>query len=372
MLSPRNILPVTVFVSALIFSISAYAGLYEFNSPTGEQPEKILFQKQDIAPRRISNYHKSMRELIMALSEYGKSRIPDFQIFTHGGQELLEKNLWEYHLENYNNIQKSKQSITDTTFLAKGTEVPDNISEDMQTQLQKYINNIDGIVINDHYCGNARLVKNIQTYNIPTAMIEYCPSTEALDNAIEKAFHDNNMLYAFTSKENAFNKIKKQLIINENANNIFSGKEAKNISFLLDTEDYQTPYYVLDDIRNSNYDIIVINPLFQDKQAYSTDDIHAMQFKKNGAQRLVLAVLNISEISKHDELWQKNWHTQTPDWLIAKTPNNNNVYIAKYWTKEWQRLLSRKFKNLLDQGYNGVLLTGMENLRYFEEQQPLE
>lgn len=372
MLSLKNILPVSVFFPALIFSISAYAGLYGFNPPTEQQQEKPLFQKQDIAPQRISNYHKSMRELVMALSEYGKSRVPGFQIFTHGGQELLEKSLWEYHLENYNNIQKSSKNIPDTTFLAKETEIPEDIDEDMQAQLQKYIANIDGVVVNSHYCGDTRLVKNIKTYNIPAALIEYCPTTEALDNAIEAAFKDHNMLYAFTSKENAFNKIKKQLIINENANNIFSGKEAKNISFLLDTQDYRTPYHVLDDIRNSNYDIIVVNPLFQDNQPYSADDVHAMQFKKNGAQRLVLATLNVSEINKYDEFWQKSWNTQKPDWLLLKTPNEKNTYIAKYWAKEWQRLLSRKFKDLIDRGYNGVLLTGIENLRYFEEQQPLE
>ena len=108
---------------ALVLSTSANAGLYGF-SQTNESNNIEHFS---IPPRHIFNYRKNMRDLVISLAQYGKSRNHNFQVLTHEGQYLLDKSLWEYHLEAYNKIRKSTKQVEDISFLNKKEQMPDLI-----------------------------------------------------------------------------------------------------------------------------------------------------------------------------------------------------------------------------------------------------
>ena len=46
--------------------------------------------------------------------------------------------------------------------------------------------------------------------------------------------------------------------------------------------------------------------------------------------------------------------------------------ITKYWHPEWKKIISRYFKDIINEGFDGVFFTGIENYKYFEDQTPLE
>lgn len=97
-----------------------------------------------------------------------------------------------------------------------------------------------------------------------------------------------------------------------------------------------------------------------------------MKFKKNGTQRILLAEMNVSEADALSYYWQHKWKIGSPDWLVRQSFVNDAGYITKYWTPEWQKLMSGYFKSIIDNGFDGVFFTGIDNHRYFEKQTPLE
>ena len=364
MLLPKRHSIYLAFITALTFSVSAYAGLYGFSNDTNPQTPQYL----EVPPRHITNYRKHMRNLIISISDYAKSKNSNFQIIPHEGQYLLNKSIWEYHQHNYNQIRQSDKLYNDNTFLSE--DAP--LDETNIPYRNKYINAIDGIVINNRYSLNTPIDSSIINHKLPILSIEQCKNEKIVDNVIHRSLIDKSIIYPFVDYNNAFRKIHQQLIINENAENIYKISQAKNINFLLEDELYNDPYMMLQDIRNSNYDIVVINPIFQNTKAFKPDDVEAMKFKKNGARRLIIAQYNISEVSEHDYLWKKGWTIGSPDFIATNSLVNENTYITKYWKPEWHKLMSHYIKSIIDSGYDGLFLTGTENHRYFEQNIPLE
>ena len=365
MSSLKKHIPFCALITALTLSISAHAGLYGFSQIEDLPPAQHL----DVPPRRILDYRMAMRDLVVALAQYGKSRFPDFQVLTHEGQYLLDKSLWEYHRDGYNQIRKKEGYVDDISFLS--FDIPET-DEETPFTIRRYVSLIDGIVVNNHYCGHKSLDSSIKEFDIPIFSIEQCPYDTSLDQAIIDSISDKIGIYPFINKNNAFRKIYHQLIINESAESITQTRDAKNISFLIDDRDFDDIYHFINDIRNSNYDIIVVSPVFQATHPFSKEDVDAMKFKKNGGKRLILAMYNISEISDTDYLWQKKWRKKLPSWIAAPSNTTENAFIAKYWTPQWKKLAAHYFKSIVDSGYDGVFLTGIENHGYFEHNKPLE
>lgn len=351
--------------AALVLSTSAHAGLYGFTQ-TGETPHT---EQSDIPPRHIFNYRKAMRDLLTSVSHYAKSRVPDFQILAHEGQYLLDKSLWEYHLDGYNEIRRSNELVDDISFLSG--DIPET-DENTPAEIKSYVAAIDGLAVNNHYCGNKPVDSLAKHLDLPVFSIEQCSTEEALDDAVARSFADKTAVYPFMEPELAFRSIYRQLIINETADTIRDLKEARNVSFLINDENFSTPYQMIEDIRNSNYDVVIIRPVFHNKIPFDKEQVESMKFKKNGAERLILALYNISEIAETDYLWQKKWDKNKPDWIMAKSPVNKDAFITKYWTPKWKHLVGLYVKSIVDSGYNGIFITGLENHSYFEYNKPLE
>jgi uncharacterized protein (TIGR01370 family) len=129
---------------------------------------------------------------------------------------------------------------------------------------------------------------------------------------------------------------------------------------------------MINSISSSNYDIVVISPLFHHRSPFTPEDVERMQIKRNGATRLILAQINVSEISTKDYFWKTNWRLGNPSWILRPSFSSSNQFITQYWHPQWRKILSRHFKDIVASGYNGVFFTGLENNQYFEHLTPLE
>ena len=115
MSSPRK-LTSALLLAALVFPISAHAGLYGFDEAHPYTPEEKLLSI-DVPPHSIKNYRDLLRENVIALSNYAKANRPDFQIMVHEGQDLLTRSLWEYHLDGYLKARNNGEDVSDPSFL---------------------------------------------------------------------------------------------------------------------------------------------------------------------------------------------------------------------------------------------------------------
>ncbi len=359
----------TISINALATSASAADGLYGFtfaNPYTYE--EQILDFK--VAPKTIINYREAMRENIIALEEFAKAENKNFELIAHEGEELLHKSLWEYHLDGYNEARKKGLNADDPVFLAHLKQTTPE--KDYSLSSEKYGKSISGLAINNRFCGKHVLNEHIKKHNLKLISIDHCKTEAAFDEAAMNATGLNYLLYAFIKPDTAFKKIKKQPIINENAKNIFKVADAENISLLIDDSLYKEKERFLQDIRDSNYDIVVIDPFFHHEKPYSKEDVESLKFKKNGAKRLIFAKINVSEADQDDYYWQDDWEIEKTPWLARASFTDKNAVITQYWNNTWRHLNGLYFKGIVESGYDGAFLTGIENHTYFEKQTPLE
>ncbi|MFI3241274.1 MAG: hypothetical protein R3Y43_01755 [Alphaproteobacteria bacterium] len=290
-----------------LISFNAYAGLYGLDSANPLTKEE-LNQTSLFRKTSILNYPQEMRNNIITLSQYGKKNNPDFQIVIHEGQELAKTSTFEKGVSGF---EKAIKKEYDQNFLAKEDNMPNFEKE--------YLSYIDGVVKNKIY------------------------------------FKDKKLKFLKNSNHKLISKF----------------SDIENYWFDLSDDDYKDKSEKIKKIINSNFDIIIINPMFKNKEKYTEDEINSMKFKKSGAPRLILAQMNLSEISPKDYRYKQEWNKQKPKWFARISLVNEKDYITKYWTSEWKKLLSRHFKAIVESGYNGAFLTGADNHKYFEKTNPI-
>lgn len=370
MLQPKSTFAALIILS-LAFCPKAGAGLYGF-SPFDKDAYKTQELSSDVPPRHIVNYRDLMRENVNMLVEYAKKQNPNFVVIAHEGQELLDKSLWEYHLDGYNNARKFGINAKDASFLVHSKDKLKDIDLNTDIIATTYLKNLDAIALNNLFCQNSPRNKIATQAGLKVISIDQCASEDDFDEAIQESVGEQVLLYGFTDISKAFNNIKEQPVINGSAENITSIKQAHNILFLTDDSQYNDKFSFLEDLRNSSQDVVIINPLFHHSIPFSKEEIQSLKFKKNGTSRLLIAQMNISEADKKSYYWQKNWKTGTPAFLERESYVNQDSMITKYWQEEWRQLIARHFKDIIVSGFDGVFFTGLENSRLFEQQTPLE
>jgi len=364
----RNI--VIILITALVLVSNANAALFGFSSSNPLTPEE---QKLNLPapPRKIINYRQKLRDNINMIADYAHAINPNFQIVLHEGEELLNKSLWEYHLDGYNKIRHKFNPKEDTSFLYR---LPSEGKSDMIAgqALPDFSSKLNGIALNNVFCGNRKLSHVLKRSDLRLIAIDSCPQTEKYEEALQEAFGENILFYGFTNYDHAFNNISKNLLINENAKNISSLQEAKNILLLTDDSNFAKSYDLIRNLQNSNYDVIVMPALFHGHEAFHPHDINSLKFKKNGTTRIVLAEMNITEASPQMYYWRKSWKKNMPTWISRPSFVNEESFIVRYWHSDWQKLLGKFLQGIIQTGFNGVFITGIHNHTYFESQEPLE
>lgn len=355
-------------LSSFLLCSSTKADLYGFGSANPYTPEEQIL---DIStpPVHIVNYREQMRYNINLLANYAKVKNADFQIIVHEGEELLNKNLWEYDLEGYNNARQKKGGAFDPTFLLHGKK---KLSEpSIGSSPHDYVKNINGIVLNNLFCSNRKHNAIAENFGLKVTSIDECDSEESFDEAIQESLGNNHLIYGFTSRKNLF-KNTIHPIINENAKNIYKTNDANNILFIMNDSHYKSKDAMIEDIRNANFDIIIIDPFFKHHKPFSKEEVESLKYKKNGTKRLIFAEMNISEARTDDSYWHKSWKINNPEWIKRASFVDKNGVIVEYWQDTWKKIISKYFKDIVDSGYDGAFLTGLENHKYFEKQTPLD
>ena len=370
MLSLKKTYAALALISITMASVSeARAGLYGFNKANPYTKEEEIL-KMDYLPLEIRNYRAAMRDNLLMLIDYAKEQKPNFKIITHEGQELLTKSLWEYNLEGYNLARQKHEGIEDSFFLSR--ENFNDADPTEGTSAYRYLNLVDAVAINNLYCGQGKETAVTKRHNLGLISIDQCSDDESFDRAIISSVLDKKMIYGFTDKEKAFKEILGLPVINDSAQNVNEVKDAKNILFAIDDSLYEDKDAFINDLLKTNYDIIVIKPLFRHKQRFSSDDIRSLQFKKNGSRRLLISLMNVSEANPKDYFWKSNWKVGSPAWLVRPSFVEKDSVIAAYWDSNWQELIAKHFKDIITTGFDGVFFTGIENHQYFEHLTPLE
>lgn len=369
MLLPRIYFGLFCITAAFLSLCSeARADLYGFNHYNPYTLEERILDLSEV-PVRLQNYRADMRNNLLMLIRYAKQQQNDFKIIVHEGQDLLTKSLWEYAHEGYNRARKNTDA-QDDYFLFHRKFI--NIEPYRGSAAYEYLHGIDAIAVNNLYCGSGYVSPITKNHHLDLITIEQCSDEESLNRAKINAIADKKSIYGFTNLADAFNSIGDYDNINDSSKNIYNIEEAQNILILNDDSKYTSQEKLTDDLSKTNYDIIIIKPLFDNRQRFSSENLRKLHFKKNGSKRLLIAEFNVAEANPKEYYWLNDWQIGHPHWLVRKSFSSADGIITEYWNMEWRKIISRYFKDILTEGFDGVFLTGIETYKYFEQQNPLE
>jgi len=307
--------------------------------------------KPDIDDSFDGNYREEMRYFVQGISEFAKDVNPDFIIIPQNGHQLMTKNGesdGELAIDYLNAIDEVGRED-----LFYGYE-EDN-------QLTNKVDHNEMLAFMD-------LAEN---FGIEVLVTDYCYTQSYMG---DRYFKNNEKDYlSFAADSRLLNNIPTYPITpyNENDNDIKTLSDAKNFLYIINPELFSTKISFLEAIKNTNYDLVIIDLFFIDDLAFTVEDIELLKTKSNGAERLVIAYMSIGEAEDYRYYWETEWNNNYPSWIASENPEWEGNYKVKYWDIEWQNLIygnnDSYLKLILDAHFDGVYLDIIDGFEYFEE-----
>ena len=310
---------------------------------------------------RVPNYRNLMREMVEELSAYARRRDTTFSVLVRPGFELLR---WD-----------QREFILAEAKLGPRVDIPEDAVTPIGLPMRRFIQAIDGIVLSNQFCGEGIPLSNLQRFQsmgLEFMSIEHCGDRSSASNALQQANEALIISHADTDRVDSFDTIPLGRPISENADNIESISDARNLLVATTTRPYGGRGDWLLAARSNNYDIIVIDAFFNGLEALSEEDVYSLKFKELGARRLVLAWLDIAHASDDRFYWERDWAIGTPSWIVGRHENRPGTFAVEYWHPRWKSIIGTYFAGLMDLGFDGVLLNGSNTYLRFEAMTPLE
>jgi cysteinyl-tRNA synthetase len=195
-----------------------------------------------------------MRSFVSNISTYSKIYNPNFIIIPQNGQDLAILSDSNIAIDYISKIDAQAREDMYYGYNKDDETTPTDISNEWEKQLDI-----------------------IKSYNKTILTIDYCSSSIKMDDAYSK---NNTKGYnSFSADQRNLNNIPTHTINNENSLDILSIKDAKNFLYLINGENFTTKRALIDAIKNTNYDAIVMD-LNQNEEIFSASEINELKVKK--------------------------------------------------------------------------------------------
>ncbi|MEO5374808.1 MAG: hypothetical protein H7840_11085 [Alphaproteobacteria bacterium] len=361
----------------------------------------------DIPLDRIPNYREYMRAIVEGLSDYARARDRNVIILVRGGLELFIKGEREFQLEE----------MKDPDGVEKHRRLP------LGTPMRRYIRSVDGLVIDNRYCGAAlaedkpkdkdkdklkdkakpappansllaeaeaakakaerervearrtykdRLIAKVRDQGVRLLSIERCKTADQAANAMSRAGRDGVLTFADAESGGRFDRLPSGRPSSENPGSVDSLQTVRNMAVMLDSRQFARRDEWIVALTRSNHDLLFIDGFHKGNESLTREEVYDLKFKRMGPRRLVLARINVSEAQDNRYYWKKEWLVGDPGWLDAPSRRDPAATVVQYWSDDWKKIIGQYFKGLMDLGFDGVVLEGVEAYEHFEKMTPLE
>jgi len=154
-----------------------------------------------------------------------------------------------------------------------------------------------------------------------------------------------------------------------NPKSINAAEEVRNYLMIDNSQTFGTTRDYMQTLRNTNYDMLVID-VFHKNKPLTRKDVEFLKYKKLGGKRLVLAQMDISSAATFRYYWQAGWGKGKPPFIWAPYRQDPDRYRTIYWDPAWQTIIAGNIKSylygIIDLGFDGVVLKGIDGWQYFE------
>ncbi|MES2589168.1 MAG: endo alpha-1,4 polygalactosaminidase [Bacteroidota bacterium] len=284
--------------------------------------------------KRSNNAGEKMQDFVIDISAYAKGINSNFAIIPQNGEELLYR------------------------FLNDGEGFD-----------ERFISAIDGYGIEELFYNGGFSADNYRLNlllpareKIPILVSDYTSNQNNFDSSFVYNTDAGFVPFPRTS-DNYDYKFIPTYVHNENANNITKVSEAKNYLYLISTENSTTKQSFLDSIKETNFDLIIIDAFFGD-DLFTNAEITSLKTKKNGGKRMVISYISIGSAEKYRYYWQEDWKLHKPRFLEKEYTGYPDEIWVKYWKKDWEEIIygneNSYMKKILDAGFDGAYLDNVE------------
>jgi cysteinyl-tRNA synthetase len=309
------------------------------------------------------DYRQEMRDFVSEISNYAHNRDGDFIVIPQNALELISNSGKVDHTINLEYLE----AITAIGF--EDLFYGGNLNDD-EASVRADVN---------YHLALLNLFKNNDK---EVLVIDYCDTPWKVDDSYQKSLDHGFISFAAPSREMNLIPEYPEVIFNENESDVTELSEAKNLLYLINTSQFQEKSDFLDELRNTNYDLLLIDLFFEvagKSIMLKPDDIAMLKTKANGGQRLVIAYMSIGEAENYRWYWESRWistnsklTTLAPAWLEQENPEWEGNFKVKYWHPDWKRIIYGSSNSYLDRilavGFDGVYLDVVDGFYYFEEQ----
>ena len=296
------------------------------------------------------DYRQEMRELVTRLGDYAKALNSDFIIIPQNGQELITDSGEPGGVPQTAYLQAIDATGRESMFYGY-------YSDDEETPKEE----------NEHLLGLCLLCEQ---QGVEVLAVDYCSTRGKMDASYQ--VNEQNGFISFAADERNLTSIPEYPVMphNVNSNDVGHVSQAKNLLYLINSEEFNTKQDFIDAVSATNYDLIIMD-LYHNEEAFTQSEITWLKTKQNGGRRLVVCYLSIGEAESYRYYWQNKWNIIKPGWMGSENPDWAGNYIVRYWDASWQDIIfgndSSYVKKILDAGFDGVYLDIIDAFEYYEE-----
>lgn len=315
----------------------------------------------DIPLQSIPNYRDYMRTMVEDLSIYAHGRNPKFVMVTRPGFDLTTWSRREFDLDE---IKRDRLKVSPDSIVPVGTP------------LRRYLQRIDGVLLNGQFCAPLRVpradVAAMMKQGLKMLSVDHCDDASAASAGLQAAVRMGVVAHMDLDTDDVFDRVPTRRPVPENPANVETLADARNMLMMLDSKVYGSKEEWLAALTATNYDVIVTDAFYRGNQPLSKDAIHGLKFKQMGARRLVLARLSLGYAEDERYYWQRDWKIGAPSWIQGRAPGRPGSYVVEFWNPAWKAVIGKYFAGIMDLGFDGVVLDGVEAYRRWEFMTPLD
>lgn len=313
--------------------------------PTLSNP--IVMPKRASDPLQVPNFRDGLRETVQTLSTYGKGRSRSFIIVIREGLGLLIHSTWEARLQEATAEGQEGARLTPAGRLQR-----------------RFIQSIDGVVLDGQFCSDPVTASPgymdlIAESALVGVVVDHCGTVDAARDAYSAA-RKAGLLPHVDTGAGPLRRIPGGAPFGENPSPVTSLSQARNILVVDANDAYPTKQDWLQALRKTNHDVLVIDPFHRDREPLTNAEVASLKTKNLGSRRLVLARLHVSEAADTRWYWKRDWTPGEPVWLGDEVNGRPGVHTVQYWHPGWRALVGQAFAGIMDLGFDGVVLEGME------------
>jgi cysteinyl-tRNA synthetase len=300
-------------------------------------------------------FREYMRDFVEKISIYSKNKKSNFIIIPQNGNELVIQN-------------GEENGPIDTDYV----NAIDGVSREDLFYGYYYDNTPTPAVDVNYMLSFLDASKN---NGLEVLVIDYCWYNSYVIDSYTRSNNKNYISFAATHREldNIPNPagLEAYYPYNVNTNDITNLSQAKNFLYLINPSAYATKDDFINALKNTNYDLLIIDLFFNETIQLSQSDITALKTKQNGGQRLVIAYMSIGEAEDYRYYWKAFWSPGNPPWLGHENPDWPGNYKVHYWDPDWQKIIldgdnDSYLKRIIDAGFDGVYLDLIDAFEYYE------